>query len=125
MRAFDERMEQMYLESYWNTKIAETAEPDYSAGERKAQDFIDPEADVKFHLFTRENPWDPQEISHLNWTSIVESDFNPKVPTRFYIHGWLSTGGSGRTMRKGRIPSKPKSSESLSKKNSFSLLRTG
>lgn len=43
-------------------------------------------SDIKFKLYTRANPTEPQLLTDLK--SILLSHFNPRHPTRFDIHGW-------------------------------------
>lgn len=45
-------------------------------------------SDIKFHLYTRQNPSVPDQLLLDNRQSIRNSHFNPRLPTRFEIHGW-------------------------------------
>lgn len=51
-----------------------------------------PETDVQFELYTQRNTNEAQIISPLNLTSIEASNFNASNPTRYFIHGWRSSG---------------------------------
>ncbi|XP_037931825.1 lipase member H-like [Teleopsis dalmanni] len=46
---------------------------------------------VKFYLFTRENPKDPQILSIYDLNSINISNYNPEHRTKIIIHGWRSS----------------------------------
>lgn len=50
------------------------------------------ETDVIFELYTRKNPTEPQFLSLNNYTTVRESNFNWRLPTRILIHGWYSEG---------------------------------
>ncbi|XP_031622980.1 uncharacterized protein LOC116340565 [Contarinia nasturtii] len=54
----------------------------------QVQTFFDAEQEVTFELFTLKNANKLQILSLNNITSITASNFNKKVPTRFFIHGW-------------------------------------
>lgn len=69
------------------------------------EEYFDAVNDVKFLLYTPSNPTDGQEISHLNLTTIIDSNYIPNYPTRFYAHGWMSNGNSGKSIRKGTLKS--------------------
>lgn len=47
------------------------------------------ENDVRFLLFTRQNPTVGQVIS-LDLASLQNSHYNPNHPTHFTVHGWQS-----------------------------------
>lgn len=47
-----------------------------------------PERDIVYILFTRSNPTNGQILDISNPSSITNSHFNPRHPTRFLIHGW-------------------------------------
>lgn len=49
---------------------------------------FDLDKDLKFRLYTREQP---DEFQSLNVSSISVSLFNPKRPTRIFTHGFLSS----------------------------------
>lgn len=49
---------------------------------------------VQFLLFTRSNPDDEQILSIGEPKSIIESNFNPDLPTKVIIHGWVGKGTS-------------------------------
>lgn len=51
------------------------------------------EKDVKFFLYSRENPDTPDEI-FMSDASIKSSHFKSSRNTRFLIHGWNNDGGS-------------------------------
>lgn len=50
------------------------------------------EDDIIFELYTRKNPTKPQILTLNNYTSVKESNFNWRLPTRIFIHGWYSLG---------------------------------
>ncbi|XP_001842705.2 phospholipase A1 member A [Culex quinquefasciatus] len=58
-----------------------------------------PETDLLFRLFTRNNPGEPQFLEINDPASILNSNFNPAHPTRFTIHGWNSNGNDGLNTR--------------------------
>lgn len=58
-----------------------------------------PEENVKFELYTANNPTEPQILDLLNLTAIRSSNFDPEIPVRIFIHGWLSLGGAGNVIR--------------------------
>ena len=47
------------------------------------------ENDVRFLLFTRQNPTVGQLIT-FDLASLQNSNYNPNHPTKFSVHGWLS-----------------------------------
>lgn len=55
---------------------------------------FNPEADIVFLLFTRQNPTVGQRIIFRNLASVQNSNFNPSHPTRFLVHGW---GGNAQS----------------------------
>lgn len=55
---------------------------------------FNPEADVVFLLFTRQNPTAGQRILFNNLASVRNSNFNPSHPTRFLVHGWFGNAQS-------------------------------
>lgn len=60
----------------------------------QVQPFFLAEQDVSFELYTLKNQNTPQILSTENITTITSSNFNKKVPTRIYIHGWQERFGS-------------------------------
>lgn len=50
------------------------------------------ERDVRFELFTPENPTEPQVLVLDNYATVKTSNFNWWRPTRILIHGWYSEG---------------------------------
>lgn len=44
--------------------------------------------DTRFELFTTKNPTNPQLLLLDNSTSIANSNFDSKLETRVFIHGW-------------------------------------
>lgn len=44
--------------------------------------------DTRFELFTSKNPTEPQLLLLDNSTTIKNSNFDPKLDTRIFIHGW-------------------------------------
>ncbi|XP_058833101.1 pancreatic lipase-related protein 2-like [Topomyia yanbarensis] len=73
-------------------------EPDQLSKESVRSDpdpLFDPENDMSFHLFTRNNPSSAQFLVIGNPASIAGSNFNPAHPTRFTIHGWGSSANDG------------------------------
>lgn len=59
--------------------------------------------EVTFELYTLKNPSKPQWLSMSNVSSITESNLNPKVPTRFSIHGWQERGTMRNTFLDGEF----------------------
>lgn len=47
-----------------------------------------PYDDIFFHLYTPDNPNDPQFIQLGNASTLIDSNFNSTMPTRIVIHGW-------------------------------------
>lgn len=68
-----------------------------------AKEYFDVIEDVKFLVYTPDNPIYGQEISHLNLTTIIDSNFILNHPTRFYAHGWMSSGDSAKSIRRGNL----------------------
>lgn len=60
----------------------------------QAQPYFEVEQEVAFELFTLKNPNKVQILSLNNITSITASNFNKKVPTRIFIHGWQEYSGT-------------------------------
>jgi pimeloyl-ACP methyl ester carboxylesterase len=56
--------------------------------------FFNAERDVKYYLFTPRNPIHGQEFRLANVENIANSNFDPRLPTRFIIHGWLNNDDS-------------------------------
>lgn len=50
------------------------------------------EKDVIFQLYTRANPNNAQNLTLHDKNGLINSHFNPKLPTRMFIHGWYSEG---------------------------------
>lgn len=48
------------------------------------------EQDIHMLLFTRANPVTPQAL-HSNTASIQNSNFNPNLPVKVLVHGWLGS----------------------------------
>lgn len=44
--------------------------------------------DVSFDLYTPKNPTEPQILKMNDFTSVKNSNFDRKLPTRMLIHGW-------------------------------------
>ena len=59
---------------------------------------FNPEADIVFLLFTRQNPTSGQRIILNNLASVQNSNFNSANPTRFLVHGW---GGNAQSTVNG------------------------
>ena len=45
--------------------------------------------DTRFHLYTKRNPHKGQELMIGNKKSLLLSSFNPELPIKFIISGWL------------------------------------
>lgn len=60
--------------------------------EVKPKQLFEVENDVKIELYTLKNPTEPQLLVINDTNSIKESNFNPGVPTRIFIHGFMSKG---------------------------------
>lgn len=122
----DEILDKNALDSYWNSKFLDSFNDSNELDSGNGiQPYLDLDKDVKFLLYTPNNPNEGQEISHLNLTSIISSNFIPNYPTRFYSHGWLSRGDSGKSLRKGKYPKHLYRLITLSQKNlSLSSQRT-
>jgi hypothetical protein len=52
----------------------------------------DPEKDVHFLLWTRRNPEVYQELTDGDATSLQASNFNAKLPTKVFVHGFSENG---------------------------------
>lgn len=64
---------------------------------------FDVEKDAQIHLYTLENPFKAQRLITNNTFSITTSNFNPKVPTRIFIHGFQSGQGFTGSLKKGNF----------------------
>jgi len=53
-----------------------------------ATQFYDPHTEVIYHLYTRENPIDSQILKTGDHFTLRNSNFNPRYPTIFIVHGW-------------------------------------
>ncbi|XP_020710166.2 pancreatic triacylglycerol lipase-like [Athalia rosae] len=51
-------------------------------------------SDVLFNLYTVKNPDTPQLLYPYDVDSLANSNFDPRVPTRIVIHGWLNSNES-------------------------------
>lgn len=72
--------------------------------EAEIQPYFLVEEDVSFELYTLKNQATPQILSMNNITSITASNFNKKIPTRIYIHGWQEYGGNMKhTFNDGKL----------------------
>lgn len=60
--------------------------------ELQPKQFFVVENDVQIDLYTLKNPTEPQILVINDTNSIKESNFNPEVPTRIFIHGFQSEG---------------------------------
>ena len=47
-----------------------------------------PEKDIVFYLFTRQNKGIPERLLYRDLNSLHLSSFHPERPTKFLIHGW-------------------------------------
>ncbi|EAT41285.1 AAEL007055-PA [Aedes aegypti] len=52
------------------------------------------QSDIIFRLYTRKNPEKHQILKPNDTSSILNSNFNADLPTRFLIHGWNQNGES-------------------------------
>ncbi|KAK0167251.1 hypothetical protein PV327_004676 [Microctonus hyperodae] len=50
--------------------------------------------DVKFHLYTRQNPLTSYILEFKNETNLANSQFHPEYPTIIYIHGYTESASS-------------------------------
>ncbi|XP_068230441.1 pancreatic triacylglycerol lipase-like isoform X2 [Palaemon carinicauda] len=75
--------------------IGETASSDLSDSFRRI--FKADMDDVHFLLWTRSNSEDASyyELNVNDITNIVNSPFNPNLPTHLLIHGWMASGQDG------------------------------
>lgn len=66
---------------------------------------FDPKQDVKFLLYTRFNPEEPQYLPIYDEVALRKSNFNATKPTRLMIHGWIdnATGMLGTLGRKAYL----------------------
>lgn len=71
-------------------------------GKALPQPFFEVTADVEFNLYTLKNPKKPQVVSPHNLTTILASNYNPNVPTRFFIHGWQERGNMKKHFTEGK-----------------------
>lgn len=58
---------------------------------------------IKIELFTLKNPMDPQILDNKNLTVIGESYYDPKLPTRIFIHGWSAKGEFKSSLTEGSL----------------------
>lgn len=58
---------------------------------------------MQFDLYTLKNPVEPQTLIINDTKSIKESNFNSKVPTRIFIHGFQSKGELKNSLTGGII----------------------
>lgn len=58
---------------------------------------------VKFQLYTLKNPTEPQILLNNDLDSITFSNYDPKLPTRMIIHGWLSHGEFRAALTEGMV----------------------
>lgn len=56
--------------------------------------FFNAESDVRFYLFSRRNPTISQQIVFRDQLSLIQSNYNPSLPTRVIIHGFQSDASS-------------------------------
>ena len=49
-------------------------------------------SEVRFYLWTRQNPEHEQELFFRNEESVTGSLFNPEVKTKVLVHGFTSSG---------------------------------
>ena len=55
-------------------------------------------SDVRFLLFTRQNPDQEQILEFDNPDSVTNSNFNPNLPTKILVHGYTDNGKVGWVM---------------------------
>ena len=71
---------------------------DLNPFEELAEPLFVPENDIRFLLYTRQNPATPQIIT-ADLASLQNSNFNPNHETRFTIHGWQGSVQSAVNIR--------------------------
>ena len=49
------------------------------------------------------NPDEPQILELGDLEGLKSSNFNPKLPTKFYAHGWTSGPGASYPARNGKM----------------------
>lgn len=52
-------------------------------------------------MFSRYDPQRPQILELGKLESLQTSDFNPKIPTKMFAHGWNANTGSAFSTRDG------------------------
>lgn len=62
---------------------------------------LDVNRDVQIQLFTLKNPIEPQILAINDTNSIIKSNYNTKLPTRIFIHGFYSKGELKKTLTEG------------------------
>lgn len=61
---------------------------DLKPTDEQVEPMFNPESDIHFLVFTRQNPTAGQRISLNSAASVRLSNFNANHPTRITIHGW-------------------------------------
>ncbi|XP_053679847.1 pancreatic lipase-related protein 2-like [Anopheles nili] len=76
-----------------NMRLVSYSMPYHLDGEKPKREFL-PERDTLFLLYTAANPEEPHVLRNGDMDSIASSPFNPNIPTRMIIHGWLGSRNS-------------------------------
>lgn len=83
------------------------------------QPLLDVSQDVQIQLFTLKNPIEPQILVINDTNSIIESNYNIKLPTRIFIHGFYSKGELKETLTEGKNKYLQKTMELIELLNCF------
>lgn len=69
----------------------------------QSESFINIENDVRFDLYTLNNPSEAQILVTNDTNFITASNYNPKNPTRIFIHGYRSAVRLTSALKKGNF----------------------
>lgn len=69
----------------------------------ESEPLINVDRDVRIDLFTLKNPTTAQSLQTYDMKSITESNYNPKYPTRIFIHGFQTGHGLRSNLLDGEI----------------------
>lgn len=62
---------------------------------------VEVDKDVRIELYTLGNLNEPQLLEINNTNSVETSNYNSKIPTRIFVHGFLSHGTLTKVFIKG------------------------
>lgn len=70
---------------------------------QNVEKLIDVDNDVQIELYTLNNSNEPQLLAINDTTSIEKSNYNLSIPTRIFVHGFLSNGGLTKVLIDGIV----------------------